>query len=882
MSRKNGTLNGKQIDSDQRVSHMPGREDVHDPFGRKGHDKEVRTKSHYQNGLNSSTNRWMMNLGGDPDLSRPYAQHPWVYACVSAIARSASSVPARTQRLLTNGEYETMATSDLSKTLDMPNPLQSQRKFFRNVATSQMLYGETFLILLKRDSSGHMVPVEAVNGEGMMATIEQPDEIWPVRGDLVDAVINEQTKLPEGWRFATGAGYHTYPAHAVVQIAEVNPYNPLRGMGPMTAAYRTAAKDFVIDRYDEALLQNGGSPGGVLTVDGPLTDADQRAIRESWHEAHGRPESHRKTAVLPQGTQYQEIGMSPQAMEHEKLRAWDRQTILSIFGVPPVILGLETMNYATSREQNRIFWETTIIPYLDFLKDEMQYKLIRRINSPDSELLLDFDISSVSALREDMNAKVDRTLKLYEKGHRSFVEAATLSGWAIDEVAVEGADERWAPTNMARIDGAGTPIPLDEAEDEEFDEDQERSFDESHECGVHTPSWSHHLTKDERLDETYKKWRAAVNMSASELESWAATECSKKASLSREPIARNLRLLRTKKSDWTEAHVKSANRTINFISRMRGMPKGKPVTEGCPSKRDISLRNWAFNPDKAKSAPTWPDWLAEQEHRDFYFRTLTDQEDAAVDKLQPKINRVLRDFLLAQRKRLRTVAEGVPQKRQGAVLKYVPTEAEIQRLLDINAEYWADELASAMVPTLKTMMVSGAAGAAAELSATPFITGITDPFIIDFYQRFPAFLVETSVSTLRKDITRVILKELARTDGVGSVGSIQEAVLLALEGLEDQVMAMTDKLPTRSSMIARTEVQKAHNGSRVAEFRKQGVEYHQWVNSGDNTVRLSHQIFETAKVGEKFSIGVAYPCDPDGPPDEIVNCRCRTIPVIPT
>ena len=110
--------------------------------------------------------------------------------------------------------------------------------------------------------------------------------------------------------------------------------------------------------------------------------------------------------------------MTPQAMEHEKLRDWDRQTILSIFGVPPVVLGLETINYATAREQNRIFWETTVLPYLDFLRDEIQHKLIRRINSPDRELLLDFDITGVSALREDMDAKVERTLKLYEKGHR--------------------------------------------------------------------------------------------------------------------------------------------------------------------------------------------------------------------------------------------------------------------------------------------------------------------------------------------------------------------------------------------------------------------------------------------------------------------------------
>jgi SPP1 gp7 family putative phage head morphogenesis protein len=431
--------------SDQRPQAGASREDVREPYARRGGAAAL-TKASY---MGDSAYRWTLGLGGEPDLSKPYAQHPWVYACVAAIGRASSSVPARLDRKLPSGEMERDETSQLAKSLGMPNPLQSQRKFFRAISTSQMLYGETFLILLRRDPDGRMVPVRAANGGGgMMARIEQPEEFWPVRGDLIEAVLDPNTKLPAAWRMQTGSGQVEYPAHSVVQIAEVNPYNPLRGMGPMQAAYRTAAKDFVIDRYDEALLQNGGSPGGVLSVDGPLTDADQRAIREAWQEAHGRPESHRKTAVLPQGTEYKEIGMTPQAMEHEKLRDWDRQTILSIFGVPPVVLGLETINYATAREQNRIFWETTVLPYLDFLKDELQHKLVNRINSPDSELRLDFDITGVSALREDMDAKVDRSMRIYTEGHRSFSEAAHLAGWDISEEELDGSDERWVPSTL--------------------------------------------------------------------------------------------------------------------------------------------------------------------------------------------------------------------------------------------------------------------------------------------------------------------------------------------------------------------------------------------------------------------------------------------------
>lgn len=108
------------------------------------------------------------------------------------------------------------------------------------------------------------------------------------------------------------------------------------------------------------------------------------------------------------------------------------------------------------------------------------------------------------------------------------------------------------------------------------------------------------LKKDleEIVNEVYAKYHKTVNMSYSELKAWSETECSKKASLDRGPINRNLNLLSKKKADWGADEVKSANRTISFVSRMRNMEQGEPVSKDCPSKRDISLKNWAYNPNK--------------------------------------------------------------------------------------------------------------------------------------------------------------------------------------------------------------------------------------------------------------------------------------------
>ena len=72
--------------------------------------------------------------------------------------------------------------------------------------------------------------------------------------------------------------------------------------------------------------------------------------------------------------------------------------------------------------------------------------------------------------------------------------------------------------------------------------------------------------------------------------------------ISRSPIERNLELLSTPKSEWTEKHFEWAGKTIAFVNRMRENSAGDLLidSEGneCGSKRTISLKNWAFDPNK--------------------------------------------------------------------------------------------------------------------------------------------------------------------------------------------------------------------------------------------------------------------------------------------
>ena len=110
------------------------------------------------------------------------------------------------------------------------------------------------------------------------------------------------------------------------------------------------------------------------------------------------------------------------------------------------------------------------------------------------------------------------------------------------------------------------------------------------------------LAITEEIALRYDDYMSAVNMTFSELQAWSETECSTLASLDRSPIERNLELLSTNKDEWTNKHFEWAGKTIAFINRMRENTAGDLLTDSngneCGSKRTISLKNWAYDPNK--------------------------------------------------------------------------------------------------------------------------------------------------------------------------------------------------------------------------------------------------------------------------------------------
>lgn len=118
----------------------------------------------------------------------------------------------------------------------------------------------------------------------------------------------------------------------------------------------------------------------------------------------------------------------------------------------------------------------------------------------------------------------------------------------------------------------------------------------------------------------------------------------------------------------------------------------------------------------------------------------------------------------------------------------------------------------------------------------------------------------------------------AIAEGVSEGESIPE--------ISARIQESIDVTAPRSRVIARTEVLGARNAASFLTAQRAGVGMDkEWISTPDDRTRESHIDAGGQIVGmnDSFTVGTAslrYPGDPDGPPEEVIQCRCTIAYVV--
>ena len=131
-------------------------------------------------------------------------------------------------------------------------------------------------------------------------------------------------------------------------------------------------------------------------------------------------------------------------------RRYQDETICTIFGVPPRVVGVNTQDTKTNgEEQARNFAQRTIVPRTEAIRQEIARKLLPEFER--GKYLPFFDLREMT--RGDMKARGEYIATLVDRGVMSRNEARAMEG--MDHTDQPGADALILQSNQIALDRIG-------------------------------------------------------------------------------------------------------------------------------------------------------------------------------------------------------------------------------------------------------------------------------------------------------------------------------------------------------------------------------------------------------------------------------------------
>lgn len=788
------------------------------PFRRNG---QTPTVEKFLTGADSRGRSWTAQVlggesryGGKESIQRPYEEAGWVHTALKAIGSAVRQCPL--------GFYKTDPLEDataervgpehpLARLFKRPNRIMDPARFYEAGVLHRKLDGEDFWFCF--NESKQPVTVEM---DGDMPRFDYPAFILPVRGSAVE-MKTDRFGFPGTWKYPTKGGGLEFEWGAVVQFADYDPDNPLRGIGDVQALLRDLALEFGAQRYLEAMLAHSGDPGGVITTEDEMSPEEEERASAEAVEKFALHNAGRWHVISGEGVKYTPHKFGPKDMQFQELLKWVRDKTGSILGVPLPVLGvLEDATFSNYGEAVKQFWQhgNGVLAYLHSVENTINNDFLPRLKDESARrLVARFDTSHIEALQDDKVAKVELALKLTQaRIGLSWEEAAQIAGLSKDDAVTEYGSEAFMDPNTttaemviefaeekAKNDAAGTAPKPDPSSDEEDDFPGSADFEE----GSNGPTGS---------DGDKTALRAESNGG----------------------------------SAATAAHVQ------------RG---------------------------------ALPDDEDGQRRRAYYQRTDERVLHDGEARVREAAKRFLRKYEAAQVKLIEEFArDGYQGLEAAAVIKntvspadIIADEALMSNLLLAYGE-WVAKMADEMGVPLSEVLEAAADDFAGEIGGVPIPAD--DPWASTFLRSQNIRLAEGVNSTLAQLVKDALVKGFeAQPFGIAT---IQEHVRAALPELRAELKKVFSGRSARASTIARTEVNRAANATRYEQMRREGVEQHEWVTSGDQFVRSKEPHSHVALDGVVRVVGDSFrddrplhhPGDPVGDPQDVINCRCITAPVV--
>lgn len=372
------------------------------------------------------------------DFLGRYADQAWVFTCIKIIQTKAASVPLKVYRNNSADEEQLEEIKDhpLQKLLNTVNPFMNGYDLLEAHHGFMELAGNSYWLKDKITPDGFA------------------NELYPLNPSRI-AIKTDDKGVVVTYDYSVTPGKVTkkFTPDEILHFKTWNPLSDHYGLAPICSARDSADTIMFSDQYNKAFFKNGAEPGGFLTSEKSIDEADRKRLSAIWKKLHQGVRKAHSVAVLDDGLKFTPSTASHKDMAYGELKRMSREDVLTVFQMPPCMVGVfDEANYSNAREQRRIFWQDCILPRLAKLESVLNERLAKQYG-PD--IVVKHDISKV----EDLAADTD----LRARADASNVQAGIMT---INEVRkqknlepVAWGDTWYVPFGLSPVGSGPTEVP---------------------------------------------------------------------------------------------------------------------------------------------------------------------------------------------------------------------------------------------------------------------------------------------------------------------------------------------------------------------------------------------------------------------------------------
>ena len=361
--------------------------------------------------LPGSTKDWA-RVAGDLGLNGVVA------SAIDWYVRNYPQATPRLYRPVDSQQAEPVEDHPVIHLMAQPDPMIMGSLFWGWVIQDYKLFGNTYLRKIRSTTRGVVTALQFL----------PQDMVRPV-GNGVNPLTH--------YVYTTDGRSFDIPVSDIIHIRYGRDPSDIRiGRAPLTAVLREIATDNTASTTAYGLLANGAMPSLIVGPDAKETSVDMsmddaRQVKRQLHEDLTGDGSG-GIVVMTGAYKMDRVSLTPSELALDSVRRVPEERICSALGINPMVLGLgsglERSTYSNYERAQQAAWEDGMVPLLRTLADAITADLLPEYPETQQGDYVMYDLETVRALADDMQAEAVRAEKLYKAGIIDRAEAKRIAG----------------------------------------------------------------------------------------------------------------------------------------------------------------------------------------------------------------------------------------------------------------------------------------------------------------------------------------------------------------------------------------------------------------------------------------------------------------------